>query len=209
MVDVAYDSPVLARDDYHKLWGSDFLSFLSRYDGLRKFRLTPLGAYCLGTAVEYSPKLIVPKASFTVLPSLRLITSGELSTEELALVQLVADRVAETEWTFSLVRILRAIEAGQDVEAITEFLQARDGQPLPDTIRKFFLDAAARASAVKDRGAAKLIECADVALAELIAHAEATKLYCLRAGDRYLVVPSNREQSFRRALEKLGYILSV
>lgn len=77
------------------------------------------------------------------------------------------------------------------------------------TARKFFLDAVERVSALKDRGAAKLIECADVALAELIAHAEATKPYCLRAGDRYLVVPPNREQAFRKGLERLGYILSV
>ena len=40
------------------------------------------------------------------------------------------------------------------------------------------------------------------------ANAEAVKNYCLRAGDRHLVVPANREQHFRRELERLGYILS-
>jgi hypothetical protein len=60
----------------------------------------------------------------------------------------------------------------------------------------------------KDRGNAKLIECADAALAERIANAKAMKGYCLRAGDHYLVVPSNREQHFRKELEKLGYIPS-
>ncbi len=82
MVDVAYDSPVDARDDFRKIWGTDDLRFLSRYDGLRRFRLTKLGAYCLGLSAAYSPKPITQKASFTVMPSLRLIVSGELSPDE-------------------------------------------------------------------------------------------------------------------------------
>ena len=208
IVDVAYDSPVDARDDFRDLWGSDDLAFFSRYDGLIRFRLTKLGAYCLGAASEYSPKPITLKASFMVMPSLRLIVNGELSPDELIMLELFANQTAETEWLFSIVRTLKAIEAGHDVRAFAEFLQARDEQPLPDTVGGFFRDAAERARAIRDRGEAKLIECADAALAERIANAEAMKGSCLRAGDRHLVVPSNREQHFRKGLEKLGYILS-
>jgi len=35
------------------LWGTDELSFFSRYDGLMYFRINPLGAYCLGMASAY------------------------------------------------------------------------------------------------------------------------------------------------------------
>jgi hypothetical protein len=170
--------------------------------------VTKLGAYCLGAASEYSPKPITLKASFTVMPSLRLTVNGELSPDELIMLELFADRTAETVWLFSIVRTLKAIEAGHDVRAFAEFLQARDEQPLPDTVGVFFRGAAERARAIKDRGDAKLIECADAALAERIANAEAMKGCCLRAGDRHLVVPSNREPAFRKGLEKLGYILS-
>ncbi len=208
IVDVAYDSPVDARDDFRDLWGSDDLAFFSRYDGLIRLRVTKLGAYCLGAASEYSPKPITLKASFTVMPSLRLTVNGELSPDELIMLELFADRTAETVWLFSIVRTLKAIEAGHDVRAFAEFLQARDEQPLPDTVGVFFRGAAERARAIKDRGDAKLIECADAALAERIANAEAMKGCCLRAGDRHLVVPSNREPAFRKGLEKLGYILS-
>lgn len=209
IIDVGYDSPVNARNDFREIWGTDSLYFLSRYDGLRDFRLTPLGAYCLGSTDEYSPKPISSTTSFNVMPSLRLIVNGELSVDELAMLELIAERIAETEWSLSTVRTLRAIEGGHDSNALTEFLQSRDEQPLPDTVSKFFIDAVKRAIAVKDRGEAKLIECADATLAETIANAEATKAFCLRAGDRYLAVPSNREQSFRKGLEKLGYILSA
>jgi len=104
--------------------------------------------------------------------------------------------------------MLKTIEAGHDVRGLSDFLQERDEQPLPDTVAAFFLDAVERARAIRNRGDARLIECADAALAERIANAEAVKNYCLRAGDRHLVVPANREQHFRRELERLGYILS-
>ena len=40
-----------------------------------------------------------------------------------------------------------------------------------------------------------------------VTNTEAIKAYCLRAGEGHLVVPSNREQHFRKELEKLGYIV--
>ncbi len=143
------------------------------------------------------------------MPSLRLIVKGELSVDELTMLELIAERISETEWSLSTVRTLRAIEGGHDSNVLTEFLQSRDEQPLPDTVSKFFIEAVNRAVAVKDRGEARLIECADPTLAETIASAEATKAFCLRAGDCYLVVSSKHEQSFRQGLEKLGYIWSV
>jgi hypothetical protein len=108
----------------------------------------------------------------------------------------------------SIIRTLKMIEAGHEMRARSDFLQERDEQPLPDTIAAFFRDALERARAIRVRGDARLIECADAALAERIANAEALKIYCLRVGDRHLVVPANREQHFRRELERLGYILS-
>ncbi len=209
IINVGYDSPVNARDDFRKIWGTDSLYFLSRYDGLRDFRLTPLGAYCLGSTTEYSPKPISSTTSFSVMPSLRLIVNGEPSVDESTMLELIAERISETEWSLSTVRTLRAIEGGHDSNVLTEFLQSRDEQPLPDTVSKFFIEAVNRAVAVKDRGEARLIECADATLAETIANAEATKAFCLRAGDRYLVVSSKHEQSFRKGLERLGYILTV
>ena len=94
------------------------------------------------------------------------------------------------------------------MRVFSDFLQARDEQPLPDTIAGFFRNAMERARAFKDRGNVKLIECADAALAERIANAKAMKGYCLRAGDHHLVVPSNREQHSARA-RKAGLYLVV
>src|SRR5437588_11872641 len=49
-------------------------------------------------------------------------------------------------------------------------------------------------------------EQSDVLLFFAVTNTEAIKAYCLRAGEGHLVVPSNREQHFRKELAKLGYI---
>ena len=57
----------------------------------------------------YSPKAITPRASFTVMPSLRLIVNSELSPDELNMLELFADRIEEAEWLFSMVRTLKVV----------------------------------------------------------------------------------------------------
>jgi hypothetical protein len=50
LLDVAHGPPGDAPADFRNIWGTDELSFFSRYDGLAFIRLTPLGAHCLSDA---------------------------------------------------------------------------------------------------------------------------------------------------------------
>ncbi|MBI4583704.1 MAG: hypothetical protein HY717_06750 [Planctomycetes bacterium] len=77
LIDLAYIPPAGLRNDYRKLWGTDNLSFLSRYDGLLYFRLNPLGAYCLEVADSYTPKALEVRQVFRVLPHREVIAMGE------------------------------------------------------------------------------------------------------------------------------------
>jgi hypothetical protein len=51
---------------------------------------------------------------------------------------------------------------------------------------------------LRDAGTARLIECADAPLADLIAGATEIKSLCLRAGERHLVVPAESKRSFAK-----------
>ena len=119
MVDVADDSPSGARDDFRKIWGTDDLWCLSRYDGLRKFRLTKFGAYCLGVSSEYSPKPITQKGVIhgDAQPAADCQWC-KLSPDEESMLESFAERTAETEWLLSIVRTLKAIEAGLDAASV-------------------------------------------------------------------------------------------
>jgi hypothetical protein len=102
---------------------------------------------------------------------------------------------------------METIENGHQVAELREFLQARDEQPLPETVERFVASAEKNSRLLHDSGAAHLIECADATLAELIATDKRTKQYCLRAGDHHLVVPVKFEAHFRKALHLLGYCI--
>jgi hypothetical protein len=208
VIDVAYVPPEGARQDFRDLWGADDLEFFSRYDGLLYFRLTPLGAYCLGLTDRYVPVQVTARATISVLPSLKVSVTGEaLLPEEMLLLEAYAEKESESAWYLDRARTMATLENGHQIAELREFLQARDEQPLPETVEAFLQEAERNAGRLRDRGPAVLVECADAALAETLAQHEKTKPLCLRAGERHLTVSAADEEKFRQALHDLGYCL--
>ncbi|HEX8846072.1 MAG TPA: hypothetical protein VF791_15585 [Pyrinomonadaceae bacterium] len=208
VIDVAYVPPAGARQDFSDLWGADDLEFFSRYDGLLYFRLTPLGAYCLGLTDKYVPTQVTARASISVLPSLRInVTGAPLLPEEMLLLETYAEKESDSVWYLDRARIMAALENGHQIAALREFLQARDEQPLPETVEAFLQGAEHNVKRLRDRGPAVLVECADAQLAETLAQHEKTKPLCLRAGEKHLVVAATDEEKFRQVLHSLGYCL--
>jgi hypothetical protein len=206
LIDVAYIDPADARDDYKGMWGAEDLEFLSQYDGLTYFRLNPLGAYCLDLSDKYTPGEIESRVSLSALPSLQInVAGGQLSPDEILLLETYAEKESDKVWRLSREKALAAVENGNQIKELREFLQARDEQPLPETVEGFIVTTERQARALKITGEALLIECAGAELAELIANHERTKKLCLRAGERHLVVKADAEEQFRKAVHLLGY----
>jgi XPB/Ssl2-like helicase family protein len=116
--------------------------------------------------------------------------------------------VSDLVWRLEAPKILAAVEDGRSVDEIREFLAARSGAPLPDPVRRLLEDVADRCARVHDRGLARLVECAEPALAALIATDIRTRAHCMRTGDHHLVVPAASEAAFRRSLRELGFLLA-
>ena len=208
LIDVAYIEPHNARRDFRELWGTDDLAFLSRYDGLQYLRVNPLGAYCLGLAAQYVPAEPEVQAELQVLPNLEIAATGEaLTPGDILLLDHYAARISDAVWKLEQSKVLAAVEAGHSIAALQDLLASRSGRPLPDTVSRFLADMASRVNRLQDKGAVRLIECADTALAALIANDARTRPFCLLTGERYLVVPLESEARFRTALRKLGYSL--
>lgn len=209
LIDVALIPPARARDDYHALWGTDDLVYFSRYDGLLYFRVTPLGAYCLGAESEYQPAPVEVKSVLRVLSNLEIVAIGvELEQGDRLALDACATQVSDFVWRLDAGRLLAAIEEGRSVVEIQEFLTARSRTPIPNTVARLLEDVADRSAKVLDRGLARLIECADPALAALIATDSRTRKHCMPAGERHLVVPASSEAPFKRALREVGYLLA-
>ncbi|HEY9299135.1 MAG TPA: hypothetical protein VIQ31_22810, partial [Phormidium sp.] len=210
MLDVAYIHPAGARSDQNDFWGVDDSEFFSRYDGLMYFRLNPLGAYCLGISVNYQPAPMEVCPVLRVLPNLEIAAIAQpLSAADVLVLDLYTEKVSDAVWRLERGKLLTAIAQGQNISVLQELLQARTGNPLPETVKQFLADIAARSNSLKDKGTARIIECADAALAVLIANDSRTKPYCMLAGERCLVVPTASETKFRNGVMKLGYSLRI
>lgn len=210
LIDVACVTPVGAREDFRTLWGAEDLDFLGRYDGLIEVRLNALGAFCLGVADAYEPTAIQERVVLHVLPDLEIAVLGDDLTHA---DRLALDRYAEPAgdrvWRLRRERVLAAIESGDTVHGVRDFLTARSAAPLPSTVTSLLDDIARRAAALTDRGPALLIECADPALAVLLSRDRRTRAHCLLAGDRMLAVPTASATAFRRGTRELGYVVKA
>lgn len=206
MVDVAYSDPAGAREDYQDMWGADDLAFLSRYDGLSDFRLTPLGAYVLDLDAAYRPIAIPSNVALSVLPSLLVnVVRGALGAEEVLLLENWAAPEQAGSWRLDRERALSAIEKGYDIAELRTFLESRDDMPLPEPVDSFIRQCQRNGKALKTVGSAVLIECRDNETAAAIAGHKETGQLCLRAAPKTLVVRTDQLDKFRERIRLLGF----
>jgi len=199
LVDVAYSSPLYARTAHH-----DAIS-LSRYDGLQAFRVTELGAYCLGLS-KREPELPLATRGRVVLgESLEIETTGRLYAADQSLLEKLAAPASDGIWNFSRPRVLHALERGETLASLREGLVRRHGASLPKAVEAFLKDCHHRSKSLKRAGSARLLRCRDAATAEAVASDPRTSPYCHRAGATLIAVPLESEASFYRALRAVGF----
>ena len=205
LVDIACTRPEDARLDFTEMSGGDSLSYLSRYDGLRYFRLNPLGAYCLELTDSYTPSRPDARAKLSVYPDRRVQRmGGTLGQDELLLLETYANRESTDVWRLDGNRILLAVEAGRDIGELREFIADRDEQELPELVDGFLRQTERAARALASKGQAALFECADAETLARLTQDKTVGGLCLPAGERHLVVPEKSVAAFRKAVHRLG-----
>ena len=188
MIDITFTHPDGARHDFYFIWGTDGLTYLSRYDGLEYFRINPLGAYCLGMSSEYVPSKPRSVASVSVYPDMRVRARHPLSTEERFIIESWANPLSDGVWRIDREKTLLALESGHQVEQLRSFLAERDVQPLPEQVEGFLRNIERDAGALTLKGSARLLECASAEVATRVAEGRRAGKLCLLAGDKCLVV---------------------
>lgn len=204
LIDVAVVSPHAVRKA--PAISLDLDDILSRYDGLLYFRLTPLGAYCLGKTKTF----VRPKAKYEtklqVLANMRInLVEGKLPPDCLAMIESFAEPIAENAWEISQTRCLEACENNLSVESFRNVLERFDDQPLPDKVEAFLAKIAKNADATMVMSTATVFYCKSKEIAEAIASHPQTKKLCQKTDHDYLVVYDNDLKAFHKALHILGY----
>ena len=206
MVDLIYFDPQDATDDFREIWGTDDMTFLSRYDGLNSFRLTPLGAYVLGIAGTYLPAAIKSDAVLTVMPGLQVkVMRGALSMEETLILENLSILIDAGIWRLDREKSLAVIERGGDIDELRHFLETHNDVPLPETADSFIRQCKHNGKALKITGGAVLVECRDAETAAIIASHRETGSLCLPVGPKSLVVRTNHIDKFHERVRLLGF----
>ena len=209
LFDLDYIHPQGAREDFQDNWGGEDLDSLSRYDGLQAIRLTALGRYALGlTDTHQPPAGDEGTRVLKILPNLDVVATGTVSSGDQVLLSGYAEHTADRVWTVSAASLLAALDTGRDLGEFTCFLAQRAENELPSSLETLIGDVTRRAAQLTDLGHARVIECADPALAALIARDRTLSTLCRPVGERHVAVPLEAEPKFRTALRKLGYVLA-
>lgn len=207
LVDLDYVHPAGEREDFQGNWGGDDLDALSRYDGLRAVRLNAQGPCTLGLTDTYQPAAGERSAVLKVLPNLDIVVTGTPTPSDELLLSAYAERTADRVWAVSAASLLAALDTGRNLAEFTDFLSRRAEHELPGALRTLIGDVTRRAGQLTDLGHARVIECADAALAALIAGDRVLRGLCRPIGERHLAVPLEAELKFRTALRKRGYVV--
>ncbi len=208
LIDLAYIAPQGARRDYRNHWGADDYECLSRYDGLKYFRINRLGAWCLELAEDYQPEQIVVKRMWKVLANHDVVsTEYNPDLADTLFLDRVADRTSDRVWRLDRDKILAAVEDGLGIDALRDFLEEHCSEPVPANVQTFLADLRDRAGRLRDRGVVRMIECAEAETALILMADAKLKTICLLAGERNLVFPTAQESTVRSRLRKLGYVV--
>jgi hypothetical protein len=206
LLDVDYDCPAHARDDFRHMWGADWIDALSRYDGLRAVRLTPLGAYAAGLSTTFEPAAhAAPDRTLQVLANHDIVATADLAPADRLVLDAFAARTSDRVWTLSTASLLGAVDAGRAPAELGAFLDERAVHAVPATVRTLLADVEARAGQLRDLGTRRVIECAEPSIATLLARDRSLRGLCTRLGERHLMLDPAGEQKARAALRKLGY----
>lgn len=176
------------------------------HDGLQSVRINALGAYVLGLADTYRATDGAER-TLKVLRNLDVVSLGEIPVADRLVLDAYAERTSDRVWSLTAPALLAALDTGRSLEASSRFLGSRAHTDLPSTVTALIDDVARRTSQLQDLGMTQLVECADAALATLIANDRRLRALCRPVGDRHLAVPPEHGTAFRKGLRTLGYAL--
>lgn len=205
-VDLLYTHPEDSISKVGSLFSGEVLSL---YDGLRYFRINPLGAYLLGQAGEYLPSKPLDQPLFTILADLRvtLTNPAELSPNNRSHLEQLAVPVGNGYYRLDIQRLLTSLEEGQELAYLADFLQKRHAGSLPAEALAWLEQMAERSQAFKKGETALFIKVKSADLAELALSDPILRKVCNLIDKKTLVIPANKEKMVRTRLKELEYIL--
>ncbi|MCB0208418.1 MAG: hypothetical protein KDJ52_03790 [Anaerolineae bacterium] len=208
-VDLAFTPP----EEANLLLNMDFRylsdAYISQYDGLRYFRINPLGAFLLGQAGEYRPSRSLTPPLFTISPDLqvKLLDPKALTPNDQHHLEQVAVRVKKGQYQLDTQQLLTSMEEGIAWQQIADFLTERHQGPLPSDVWVWLSKLQENSAMFKTSSKALFIRVQSAELLEMALEDPVLGKMCNTINNRTLVIPSSKEKAFRRRLKELEYVM--
>lgn len=179
---------------------------LSRYDGLRYFRLTPLGQFALGVTDSYEASITdTSETPLTIQRQGRIAFEHEPTPWEQRFLSLYADHHKGHIWKLSRKKIMETLEVGGSIDELRTFLETREDQPfLLEDCESILKQAAANMGGVEIKEEALIVNCKTEEIAEFIVNDKVLSKWCQRLGKQQIVIPKSKEKKFRQSLNSVG-----
>ena len=186
--------------------GINEMDCLSRYDGLRFFRLTPLGEYVLELTDNYQEEETTSTETvLSIQRQGRIAFDNQPTLWEQSFISLYAEQGTDTIWTLSRRKIMEALQVGGSTDDLKHFLLAREEQPfLPEDCENILKQAEINRDGVKLHSEALIMTCKNQEVVERVVNDKVLSKWCQRLGKLQLVIPKNKEKKFRDSLNAMG-----
>lgn len=200
-VDIAYLIPA---DAHFSLRGHYSEERYSQYDGLRYFRINPLGAYLLGQADEYVPSEPEVEGIFRISADkqLTLLHPNEVTPDRQMMLDLLAPDGQLTHQ-----HILSAVEQGYDFPVIHDFLSDNHNGALPAAISEWLQSLEHNRKAFKVSGSAVYITVSNKKHMELMKSDSVLQKFCTPIDNKRVVVAQNSVTRVQNRLKELAFLL--
>ena len=179
-----------------------------RFTGPVELVLLSVGAFALGLVDDVAAPLAASAGRLEILPNLHVVAAdGDFDARDEAFLSTFCRRGAGG-FALEPTLVVTAVEKGHRLGDLAGFLEDACEGGLPAGARAFFEDMAHRAAMLSITSHALLIECADLEVGRELARDKRTRRLCTVTADgSVIVVPSESEAAFRRAVREMGYPL--
>ncbi|MCP5101436.1 MAG: hypothetical protein GY943_38310 [Chloroflexi bacterium] len=181
---------------------------ISLFDGLLYFRINKWGAFLLGQADEYAPAQQKKKALFTINADKQIHLVADLLPNERLQIEILTTPVNKSTYQLDELKMLTAVEGGQQLDQLITFLQANHQGKLLASITSWLSQLQKNQGAFKNVGTATLIQLNQRGLATLVKQDKTLAKLCQKADSKTVLVQSSHLTRFRKRLKELGYLLT-
>jgi hypothetical protein len=186
-------------------------TYFSNYDGLKYFKLTPLGAYIFGIKSTFEHEEVSTEKNKLSLSndSLMIIADGNMVAMTDQMLNTYSEKLGNTRYRVSAYTFLKDCKSRKDIESKIALFKTIINNTIPTNWERFFKELVTNSTAIKINKfvITYTLPLDDKELHRLVAQDGELKQLVLKAEGFNLLVPVDNQSKFKSRMKELGFIV--